>query len=202
MAHGQFKSSASPDKALEPKLILAALNCVDRLTRLDGWLGALCLVGLTAFMVVGMTIRLLAGFVMWLPPDLPIAWEYSSYLMAATFTFGAAMTLRCGGHIRVRMVLSRLDGQARRGVEIFASLAAFAFFCFFTWALLHLTMSSYQLNERSIASDTPLWIPQAVVTFGVLLMCLQFLARVVRSLIGMPLEQPAFKNVAALSAKA
>ena len=202
MAHGQRKSSASRDKAPEPKLILAALNCVDRLTRLDGWLGALCLAALTGFMIVGMTIRMLAGFVMWLPPDLPIAWEYSSYLMAATFTFGAAMTLRCGGHIRVRMILSRLDGQARRGLEILAALAALAFFSFFTWALLHLTMTSYQLNERSIASDTPLWIPQAVITFGVLLMCLQYLARVVRSLIGLPLEQPAFENAAELGVKA
>ncbi len=34
-------------------------------------------------------------------PSIPIAWEYSSYLMAASFTFGAAMTLRVGGHIRV-----------------------------------------------------------------------------------------------------
>ena len=100
------------------------------------------------------------------------------------------------------MILSRLDGQGRRGLEILASLAALAFFSFFTWALLHLTISSYQLNERSIASDTPLWIPQAVITFGVLLMSLQYLARVVRSLIGLPLEQPAFENAAELSAKA
>jgi TRAP-type C4-dicarboxylate transport system permease small subunit len=201
MVHKQSKSSASPENA-QPELILTTLNWVDKLTRLDGWLGALCLAALTAFMIVGMTIRLLAGFVMWLPPDLPIAWEYSSYLMAATFTFGAAMTLRCGGHIRVRMVLNRLDGRARSGLEILASLAALAFFCFFTRALLHLAMSSYQLNERSIASDTPLWIPQAVVAFGVLLMCLQYLARVVRSLMGLPVEQPAFENVADLSAKA
>lgn len=171
-----------------------ALDAIDALTRLDGWLGALCLASLTAFMIAGMATRVLSTFVPWLPPDLPIAWEYSSYLMAATFTFGAAMTLRSGGHIRVRILLSRLSPGARRAVEVLVSLIAVAFCAFFTWALLHFTLTSYALDERSIASDTPVWIPQAVVTFGVLLMSLQFLARAVRALANLPLEAPAFES--------
>jgi len=163
-----------------------ALDAIDALTRLDGWLGALCLASLTAFMIAGMATRILSTFVPWLPPDLPIAWEYSSYLMAATFTFGAAMTLRSGGHIRVRILLSRLSPGARRVVEVLVSLIAVAF--------LHFTLTSYALDERSIASDTPVWIPQAVVTFGVLLMSLQFLARAVRALANLPLEAPAFES--------
>jgi len=174
------------------RLVSPILDGIDALARLDGWLGALCLLLLTAFMIAGMATRILSGVVRWLPPDLPIAWEYSSYLMAATFTFGAAMTLRCGGHIRVRIVLSRLAPPARRVTEILVSLLAFAFCLFFTHALLEFTLSTYELGEKSIASNTPLWIPQAVVTFGVLLMALQFLARIVRALAGMPLEAPAF----------
>ena len=34
--------------------------------------------------------------------------------MAATFTFGAAMTLRAGGHIRVTLVLARVSPATRR----------------------------------------------------------------------------------------
>lgn len=169
-----------------------ALDAIDALTRLDGWLGALCLGALTTFMIAGMATRILSTFVPWLPPDLPIAWEYSSYLMAATFTFGAAMTLRSGGHIRVRILLLRLSPGARQAVETLVSLIAVAFCGFFTWALLHFTLTSYALDERSIASGTPVWIPQAVVTFGVLLMSLQFLARAVRAIVNLPLEVPAF----------
>jgi len=169
-----------------------SLGAIDALTRLDGWLGALCLGALTAFMIAGMATRILSAFASWLPPDLPIAWEYSSYLMAATFTFGAAMTLRSGGHIRVRILLSRLSPSARRASEVLVSLIAVVFFAFFTWALLHFTLTSYTLDERSIDSGTPLWIPQAVVTFGLLLMCLQFLARAVRAIANLPLEVPAF----------
>jgi TRAP-type C4-dicarboxylate transport system permease small subunit len=113
--------------------------------------------------------------------------------MAATFTFGAAMTLRSGGHIRVRIVLSRLAPPARRVVEIVVSLIALAFCAFFTHALFEFTLNTYELSEKSIASNTPLWIPQAVVTSGLLLMALQFLARAVRALADLPLEASALE---------
>jgi TRAP-type C4-dicarboxylate transport system permease small subunit len=181
------------------RVISPMLDAVDALTRLDGWLGALCLTLLTAFMIAGMATRILSRFLPWLPPDLPIAWEYSSYLMAATFTFGAAMTLRSGGHIRVRLILSRLAPQARRKAEILVSFIAFVFCVFFTYALFKFTSNSYELGEKSIASNTPVWIPQAFVTFGVLLMALQFLARVVRTLAGLAVELPAFEPDEVLS---
>jgi TRAP-type C4-dicarboxylate transport system permease small subunit len=189
-APAELRPAASPATALRP--VHGALAAVDALTRLDGWLGAFCLLALTAFMIAGMTVRLLAAFIPWLPTDLPIAWEYSAYLMAATFTFGAAMTLRCGGHVRVRIVIGRLSEGPKRAVEIAVSLIAACFTLYFTWALLDFTLRSYGLGEKSIASDTPLWIPQAIVTFGVLLMSLQFVARTARALLGLPLEIPAF----------
>jgi TRAP-type C4-dicarboxylate transport system permease small subunit len=194
MRQEQAGERVDSDGGLRRSPLTIVLDAIDALTRLDGWLGALCLASLTAFMIAGMATRFLSTFVPWLPPDLPIAWEYSSYLMAATFTFGAAMTLRSGGHIRVRILLSRLSPGARRAVEVLVSLIAVAFCTFFTWALLHFTLTSYTLDERSIASDTPVWIPQAVVTFGVLLMSLQFLARAVRALANLPLEVPAFET--------
>ena len=65
-------------------------------------------------MLAEITVRALSNFIPWVPADIPVAWEYSSYLMAACFTFGAAMTLRAGGHIRVTLVLGRLQPPARR----------------------------------------------------------------------------------------
>lgn len=192
MALEGTKAEHAPPHAIGWRPLRLMLDAIDALTRLDGWLGAVCLALLTGLMVAGMATRVLSGVLTWLPPDLPIAWEYSSYLMAATFTFGAAMTLRSGGHIRVRIVLSRLAPPARRAAEIVVSLIALVFCVFFTFALLEFTLNTYGLDERSIASNTPLWIPQAVVTFGVLLMALQFLARAIRALAGLPLETSAF----------
>ena len=36
-------------------------------------------------------------------------------------------------------------------------------------------------GQTSISSDTPVWIPQAVVTFGMVLLALQFLARFIQA---------------------
>jgi TRAP-type C4-dicarboxylate transport system permease small subunit len=105
-----------------PRPLRLMLDFIDGLSRLDGWLGAACLVALTLLMLANITVRALSNVIPWLPADIPVAWEYSSYLMAATFTFGAAMTLRAGGHIRVSLVLAHLSPGPRRLVEIGASV--------------------------------------------------------------------------------
>jgi len=112
--------------AAAPAPLRLLLDGIERLGRLDGWIGAACLVTLTLLMLAEIAVRALSNFISWVPADIPIAWEYSSYLMAACFTFGAAMTLRAGGHIRVTLVLGRLEPPARRILEIAASLIAAA----------------------------------------------------------------------------
>src|SRR3569832_595995 len=100
--------------AAAPAPLRLLLNAIARLARLDGWIGAACLITLTLLMLAEITVRALSEFFPWVPADIPVAWEYSSYLMAACFTFGAAMTLRAGGHIRVTIVFGRLQPPARR----------------------------------------------------------------------------------------
>ena len=133
-------SSPASDEPKEPQrsgacAAAAALDAIERLGRLDGWIGAACLVTLTLLMLAEITVRALSNFISWVPADIPVAWEYSSYLMAACFTFGAAMTLRAGGHIRVTLVLGRLAPPARRLLEIAASLVATLFVGFLAIAM-------------------------------------------------------------------
>src|SRR3954447_18351694 len=101
-----------------PAPLRLLLDVIEKLARLDGWIGAACLIALTLLMLSEITVRALSNFFPWVPADIPVAWEYSSYLMAACFTFGAAMTLRAGGHIRVTLVLGRLQRPARRRLEV------------------------------------------------------------------------------------
>src|SRR5438270_6798536 len=127
-----------PTKSLNvaaPAPLRLLLDGIETLGRLDGWIGAACLVTLTLLRLAEITVRALSNFIAWVPADIPVAWEYSSYLMAACFTFGAAMTLRAGGHIRVTLVLGRLQPPARRILEIFASLVATVFVGFLATAM-------------------------------------------------------------------
>jgi TRAP-type C4-dicarboxylate transport system permease small subunit len=122
------------------------------------------------------------------PADIPVAWEYSSYLMAASFTFGAAMTLRAGGHIRVQLVLGRLPPPARRAAETAAAALALGFTVFLAVAMVRFTWRAFQAGQTSISSGTLVWIPEAFVTFGVCLLALQLAARLVEAALGLPLE--------------
>jgi TRAP-type C4-dicarboxylate transport system permease small subunit len=179
--------------AAAPAPLRHLLDALEKLARLDGWLGAACLVTLTGLMLAEITVRALSNFLPFVPADIPIAWEYSSYLMAACFTFGAALTLRAGGHIRVSLILARLDPRRRRLLEIAAALAAFAFTGFLAVAMVRFTYGAYERGQTSISSGTRLWIPEALVTFGVVLLALQFLARSIQALLGLPLEDASIK---------
>ena len=179
--------------AAAPAPLRLLLDSIERLGRLDGWIGAACLVVLTLLMLAEITVRALSNFVSWVPADIPVAWEYSSYLMAACFTFGAAMTLRAGGHIRVTLVLGKLQPSARRLLEIAASLVATAFVGFLAVAMARFSWTAFSAGQRSISSDTLLWIPEAVVAFGMMLLALQFLARFIQALLGLPLEDHRIK---------
>ncbi len=171
-----------------PALLRPLLDGIDRLSRLDGWLGVLCLVTLTSLMIAEVVVRALSNVFPWVPADIPVAWEYSSYLMAACFTFGAAMTLRAGGHIRVTLVLARVSPATRRAMEVvLAGLGTF--FCgFLGWSMAYFTWRSFDAGQTSVSSGTLVWIPQAFVSFGIVLLTIQFAARFLQAMFGLPLE--------------
>lgn len=183
MRHG----GANPNAAA-PALLRPLLDGIDTLSRLDGWLGAGCLVTLTGLMLAEVTVRALSNVFPAIPADIPVAWEYSSYLMAATFTFGAAMTLRAGGHIRVTLVLARVSPATRRWMETVLAALGVCFCGYLAWSMAYFTWRSFESGQTSISSGTLLWIPQAFVTFGIVLLLIQFVARFFQAALGLPLE--------------
>jgi len=188
-------SSEAPQSlnAAAPAPLRILLDGIDRLGRLDGWIGGGCLLALTLLMLCEVATRFLSNFLPFFPPSISIAWEYSSYLMAASFTFGAAMTLRVGGHIRVVLLLKNAPVPVQRALEILSAAAGFAFMAFLTSAMAKFAFAAYTRGQVSTSSDTPLWFPEAVVTFGMLLLTLQFLARAIQAALGLPLEDHRMK---------
>ena len=177
----------SPNAAA-PTWLRPILDGIDRLSRLDGWLGAGCLAALTSLMLAEVALRALSNIFPWVPADIPVAWEYSSYLMAATFTFGAAMTLRAGGHIRVTLVLARVSSATRRRMEPVLAVLGVGFCGYLAWAMAYFTWRSFESGQTSVSSGTLMWIPQIFVTFGIVLLTVQFVARFFQAALGLPLE--------------
>jgi TRAP-type C4-dicarboxylate transport system permease small subunit len=181
--HGGPNPNAGAPAALRP-----LLDGIDRLSRLDGWLGVACLVALTSLMIAEVVLRALSNIIDWVPADIPVAWEYSSYLMAACFTFGAAMTLRAGGHIRVTLVLARVSPAVRRWMETALAAIGTALCGFLAWSMGYFTWRSFDAGQTSVSSGTLVWIPQAFITFGITLLTIQFAARFLQAAFGLPLE--------------
>ena len=96
---------------------------------------------------------------------------YAGYLMAGAGFLSMAHTLKRGEHIRVTLLLSKLAGGAKRGLEIWSLAAGSALAGLFAWYSIKLAVNSYQFNDMSTSNDaTPLWIPQIAMAVGALIM--------------------------------
>lgn len=182
-----MQRQCAPETAVPPA-VYALLRGIDRLGRIDGWIGSLCLASLTFLMILEVLVRTLSNIIPAVPAGIPVAWEYSSYLMAVAFTFGAAMTLRAGGHIRVTILIGSLNIGVVRWIEFVLAVVGALFVGFLACAMTEFTWEAFVHNRTSEISGTPLWIPQAPIAFGLLLFALQFLARAIQAALGMPLE--------------
>src|SRR4051812_30070710 len=89
---------------------------LDFLYDAAAWLAALAMVGVLLMVLLSITSRQL-GF------HVPGTDAYAGYSMAAAGFLALAHTLKHNEHIRVTLVLGRLQGRARHGLEMWAHSA-------------------------------------------------------------------------------
>jgi len=105
---------------------------------------------------------------------------YAGYMMAAAGFLALAHTLKRGEHIRVTLLLSRLRGKARRGMELWALFAATLLAALSAFYSARLAWQSHQFNDISTGNDaTPLWIPQLAMALGTLILLIAFIDELV-----------------------
>jgi TRAP-type C4-dicarboxylate transport system permease small subunit len=154
-------------------------------TLYDGaaWVAALFMIGLLVMVLLSITSRLLHFHV-------PGTDAYAGYLMAGAGFLALAHTLKRGDHIRVTLLLSALEGGARRGLEIWSLVAAVALSALFAFYSAKLAWQSRQFNDISTANDaTPLWIPQLGMAIGTLILLIAFIDELVLELRGQRVVQ-------------
>ena len=123
-------------------------------------LAAMFMVGLLAMVLVSILGRQLHFHV-------PGTDAYAGYLMAAAGFLALAHTLKQGEHIRVTLLLSHLQGRARRALELWALAASVALAALAAFYSVRLAWQSRLFNDVSTSSDaTPLWIPQLAMAAG------------------------------------
>ena len=130
-----------------PSRCVSLLDGIDMLSRLDGWLGAACLVTLTGLMLAEVLVRALSDIFPWVPADIPVAWEYSSYLMAR------GLHLRRGDDPARRRPYPRDPGAGPRVARDAAldgdgagGAAAWLHRGFLAWAMVYFTWRSFDVR--------------------------------------------------------
>jgi TRAP-type C4-dicarboxylate transport system permease small subunit len=153
-------------------------RALDALYDGAAWLAALAMVGLLLMVLLSIVSRQ-AGF------HVPGTDAYAGYLMAAAGFLALAHTLKKGEHIRVTLLLGKLQGRARRAMELWA-LAAAAFLAgLFAFYRARLVWQSHLFHDISTSNDaTPLWMPQLAMAAGTLILAIAFVDELVMALRG------------------
>ena len=151
---------------------------LDRLYKLSGALAAVFLAAIAALILAQIIGRFFNVLV-------PSANEFAGFSMAASSFLALAYTFRAGGHIRVTLVILRLPEGARRAFELGSLSVATALIAFFAWHTVLLVLDSLKYDDLSDGLIAiPLWIPQAGMAAGLVVLAIALLDELVQVLRG------------------
>jgi TRAP-type C4-dicarboxylate transport system permease small subunit len=128
------------------------------------WLAAIAMIGVLVWVLLSIVTRQL-GF------NLPGTDAYAGYSMAAAGFLALAHTLKRNEHIRVTLLLSRLQGKAEHALQLWALSVAVLLSGLFAYYSVRLAWQSHVINDVSTGTDaTPLWIPQIAMAVGMVVL--------------------------------
>jgi len=142
-----------------------------------GLAGAMCIVVLTLLVTVTVLGRYSGAF------SVLFTHEVAGYLLISLAFIGMAYTDEKEGHIHVDLLTCRLTLRARRSLQVIASFLLLGFLVLLLWQCLDLVLTSYQTKILApTVSRTPLYIPQILLTIGLLLFALAAINRITKNL--------------------
>jgi len=153
---------------------------LDGLYTASGALGAAFLVAICVVVLLQVGCNLIDALIKFaggtpLGLVIPSYAEFAGFFLAASSFLALANALRAGAHIRVLVVLDRLPRGARRAAEFWCLGAATAVSGYFAWYTISLVAESLEFNDLSPGIvPVPLWIPQAAMAVGLVLLTIAF----------------------------
>ncbi len=113
----------------------------------------------------------------------PTTWatEISTYVLIAATFFGAAHTHLIDGHVRVDVLLHRLQGGARRTALLTAAWLALLFVYITAWQAVLMVVSDYENKSRIFSLLlTPTWMPKLPIAVGLAVLAAAILVEIER----------------------
>ena len=119
--------------------------------------------------------------------------EIGGFLFVGAAFLALPSTLRSAGHVRVTLLLRNLRPAADRIATVLILIASAGLAAFASWAVTIQTFASYQRGSVSFGIiPVPLWLPQAVMTVGIVLFTVALVDELVAALRG---GEPSFREV-------
>lgn len=158
------------------------LTLIDRLSRLAETLAVILIFGYCALMLVEVVARAQAS-------SFSFTWEFSQYAMAAIFALASGPAIRAGTHVRISLLSEALPARAAKWLDIIANAVALTIVALIVLAMWTKVSTSFERNILATSvTKSPLWIPQAIVLWGVVQLWLDLLARLIRRTTDRPYE--------------
>jgi len=136
-----------------------------------------CLTGINVLLLIGIVILMtLEVFVRYfLHRSLHITDEYAGYMFCALSLLSFLPTLRSGRFLRITGVVQRLPLRLQAVAETIAALLGVGVSGVLAWTTAWQAWDSYVFGSVSLAvSQTPLFIPQAILPLGFVFLALGF----------------------------
>jgi TRAP-type C4-dicarboxylate transport system permease small subunit len=113
----------------------------------------------------------------------PMTYEVGSFMMVFIVFLGLAYTQRVGAHIRVEFLTLHLSPRTRALLDIIASVLGLGLYAVITYEGFLWSWASWEVGDYVAGLvNIPRYPSQFVVPFGAAILCLQFLADIVRRL--------------------
>ena len=150
------------------------LTSIDRLSRLAETVAVALIFGYCALMLTEVVARAQAQ-------SFSFTWEFSQYAMAAVFALATGPAIRTGVHVRISLLSDLLPEVLRKWLDSIATVVALVIVAMLVSAMWVKTGTSLERNILATSvTKTPLWIPQALVLWGLAQLWLDLLARLIR----------------------
>ncbi|MDD5007416.1 MAG: TRAP transporter small permease [Syntrophorhabdaceae bacterium] len=117
----------------------------------------------------------------------PMGWtdEVTRFLLVWCVMLGMAYTLQQGRHIRVTTLVRNFSPKVQRALEFIGDLIALAVLCIFVFKSYQFSAFTKDIGEVSQGSlALPLWCANLALPIGGGLFVLQYLVKIVRTLMG------------------
>lgn len=170
--------NASPEERKHP-LLAILVNPINRFSDVGAILSALIFSGMVLLILAEVIMRNFLG------SSTEVSGEYSGYALAAMIYLGMGFSFREDAHIRITFLRERLGTMSafvlEAGCMVFAMVLS-GLSCVFIFDLV-LTSKARNLTAYTPA-ETPLYIPQAIILVGMVLLTLQIFGRLTALIVG------------------